>query len=67
MTSKLLKPKKAEANIASMGKKTFLDAYAPLSSRIDPNPRRSKEHVTEEKPNLEVMFEIMKTLTLFTK
>ena len=60
--------KKAEANIASMGKKNFFDANAPSSSRSDPKPKRAKEPVIEEKPNLEAIFEMMKILTiLFTK
>ena len=59
--------KKAEANIASMGKEKFLDAYAPSSSHSDLKPRRAKEPITKEKPNLEAMFEMMKSLTFFTK
>ena len=50
-----------------MGKKNLLDVYPPSSSRSDPKPRRDKEPVTEEKPTLEAMFEMMKSLTLFTK
>ena len=37
------------------------------SSRSDPKPRNAKEPMTEEKPTLEAMFEMMKSLTLFTK
>ena len=59
--------KKAEANITSMGKKKNFNAYAPSSSRSDPKPRRAKEPVVEEKPTLEEMFEMMKSLTLFAK
>ena len=50
-----------------MGKKKFLDVYSPSSSRSDPKPRRAKESIVEEKPTLEAMFEMMKSLTLFTK
>ena len=50
-----------------MGKKTILDVYAPSSSRSDPKPKRAKELVTTEKPTIEAMFEMMKSLTLFTK
>ena len=50
-----------------MGKKNFLDVYASSSCRSDPKPRRAKEPVTEEKPTIEAMYEMMKNLTLFTK
>ena len=33
----------------------------------DPKPRRAKEPIAEEKTTLEAMFEMMKSLKLFTK
>ena len=53
--------------MASMGKNNFLDVYAPSSSHSDPRPRKAKEPITEEKPTLEAMFEMMKSLTMFKK
>ena len=58
--------KKAEANVASMVKKNFFDAYDPTSSCSKPRSRKEKELVHEEKVTLESMYETMKSLTSYT-
>ena len=45
----------------------FFDTYAPTSSHSETKPWKAKEPITEEKPTLEGMLEMMKSLTLFTK
>ena len=72
MTSKLLKPRLRKQKPTSLlwQRRSFwmlMLLHLPIVIQ-NLGAIQAKEHVTEEKPNLEAMFEMMKILTiLFTK